>query len=165
MGGIELYAVVGLGAMGSVLMAMGVFLVVKGWQARAEITQTLLDEHATTPSGGGRPGNADAAETPERATFDPGMPVQPIHDAKTARTRIEEIKFRTLGTVGSYQSLPVDDERRQWFLNGLTIRAALGLAIMGYGVADLAMALGAALVLMGGVAVGVGIPVVLAAVE
>jgi hypothetical protein len=163
MTGVELYAVVVLGAVGAVLIALGGFLIAKALAARAEITQTLIDENATTPSGGGRPGGEPA--DPSHPTFDPGMPVQPIKDERTARTRIEEIKFRTLGTVGSYQSLAPDDERRQWFLNGLTIRAALGLAVMGYGVANIAMALGTALVLIGGVAVGVGVPVVLAAIE
>jgi len=165
MTGTELYAIVALGGVGAVLVALGGFLVARGLTARAEISRTLMDEHATTPSGGGRPGGSESAEVPERAQFDPGMPVQPIHDERTARTRIDEIKFRTLGTVGSYQSLAPDDDRRQWFLNGLTIRAALGVAVMGYGVANLAIALGAALALIGGVSLAVGIPVVLAALD
>lgn len=147
--------------MGTILVALGVFLVVKGIMARMEITAALLEENASTPSTGGPP----AGGSPDsRPTFDPGMPTQPIRNAATARTRIDEIKFRTLAD-GGYQSLPVEGEKRQWFLNGLVIRSALGIAVMGYGVANIALALGAALMLIGGTSLAVGIPLIIEVVD
>ena len=108
--------------------------------------------------------HAWAVPAGDRPSFDPGMPTQPIRDAATARTRIDEIKFRTLAD-GGYQALPVEGDRRQWFLNGLVIRSALGIAVMGFGVSNIAIALGASLMLIGGTSLAVGIPLILAAVD
>ena len=147
--------------MGVILVTLGVFLVLKGIFARMEITAALLEENATTPSSG-----VPAAGVPagNRASFDPGIPMQPISDAKTARTRIDEIKFRTLAD-GGYQSLPIEGDRRQWFLNGLAIRSALSIAVMGYGVSNIALAVGASMVLIGGTSLAVGIPLILEVVD
>jgi hypothetical protein len=157
----ELYGVAGVGTMGVILVALGIFLVVKGIMARMEITAALLEENATTPSPGkGGPG----APPGDRPSFDPGIPMQPISDAKTARSRIDEIKFRTLAD-GGYQALPVEGDRRQWFLNGLVIRSALGIAVMGFGVSNIALALGSAMILIGGTSLAVGIPLILEVVD
>ena len=161
MAGIELYGVVGVSVMGVILVALGAFLMFKGFLARLEITAALLEENATTPSGGSPTADAPPRDHP---TFDPGIPVQPIRDAETARIRIDEIKFRTLAD-GGFQSLPVEGDKRQWFLNGLVIRSALGIAIMGYGVSNMAIALGASLILIGGTSLAVGIPLILAVVD
>ena len=147
--------------MGVVLVALGIFLVFKGALARMEITAALLEENASTPSTGAPGGGAPAGDRP---SFDPGMPTQAIRDAATARTRIDEIKFRTLAD-GGYQSLPVEGDRRQWFLNGLVIRSALGIAVMGYGVSNIAIAIGASLMLIGGTSLAVGIPLILKVVD
>jgi hypothetical protein len=159
MSGIELYGIAGVGIMGVTLVALGAFLVLRGILARMEITAALLDENATTPS---TPPAERVAE--ERPKFDPGMPTQPINDAKTARIRIDEIKYRTLAN-GGYQALPFAGEERQWFLNGLVIRSALGIAVMGYGVSNIALALGASLILIGGTSLAVGIPLILEVVD
>jgi hypothetical protein len=161
MSGMELYGVAGVGFTGVALVALGAFLVFRGILARMEITAALLEENATTPSGGGPGAGAPAGDHP---SFDPGIPTQPIRNAATARTRIDEIKFRTLAD-GGYQSLPVEGDRRQWFLNGLVIRSALGIAVMGYGVSNIAIALGASLILIGGTSLAVGIPLILKAVD
>ena len=161
MSGMELYGVALVGFMGVTLVALGGFLVFKGVLARMEISVALLEENASTPSTGAPGAGAPAGDRP---SFDPGMPMQPIRDAATARTRIEEIKFRTLAD-GGYQALPVEGDKRQWFLNGLVIRSALGLAVMGFGVSNLAVALGASLILIGGTSLAVGIPLILRLVD
>jgi hypothetical protein len=145
--------------MGVILVALGLFLAFKGVLARMEITAALLEENATTPSN-----VAPDAPPGDRPKFDPGVPMQPINDAKTARIRIDEIKFRTLAN-GGYQALPFGGEERQWFLNGLVIRSALGIAVMGYGVSNIALALGASLILVGGTSLAVGIPLILHVVD
>jgi hypothetical protein len=58
--------------------------------------------------------------------------------------------------------LPPDDPRRQSFLNGLAIRNALNLAIMGYGVTNIALATGVGFMMMGIGAVALGVPLVIA---
>jgi hypothetical protein len=161
MSGIELYGVAGVGVMSALLVALGGFLVFKGILAHMGISAALLEENVTTPSGGAPGGSLPVEGHP---SFDPGMPTQPIRDAATARTRIEEIKFRTLAD-GGYQSLPIEGDRRQWFLNGLVIRSSLGLAVMGFGVSNLAVALGASLILIGGTSLAVGIPLILEVVD
>jgi hypothetical protein len=165
--GIAVYGVTVVSIVGVVLVGLGVFLVIKGLQARAEITAALEEEDATTPSGGGpRPaqtpsGAAEAAsDRPPAPVFEVTEPVQPIRSARTAQLRIDEIKTRTLKTVGPYQKLPVDSPERQWFLNGLTIRNALSLAVMGFGVANLVLATGVALALIGGTFLIAGIPLI-----
>ena len=162
---LAIYATVAIAGLGTALVGLGMFIVVKAMQARAEITATLLEENATTPTSGARRapegGTEDAdSEKPVGVVFETDVPAQPIRDARTARVRIDEITTRTVRAVGPWQSLPEDPKIRQWFLNGLTIRTALSVAVMGYGVANIALALGAALVLIGAAALGVGIPLV-----
>ena len=152
MSGVELFGAVGLSVVGGVLLAAGLFLAWQGLAARREISDELRDEYATTPSAGGRPV--------------PGAPpptdVEPIHDARTARLRIAEIKNNLHNKVGRWQQIPEDSPDRQWFINGMAIRTALSMAVLGYGVANLAIAAGAALVLAGASAVGIGVPLILA---
>ncbi len=155
------YSIVAVSVLGTAFVAVGLFLIVKGLMSRAEITAALMYENATTPSGvvpavaGGAP---DASETP---LFEPSGPVEPIASAKTARERVAEITQRTVGSVGTFQQIP-EGPQRQWFLNGLTIRTALNVAIMGYGVANLAIAAGTALLLAGVAAIAVGVPLIVA---
>lgn len=137
--------------MGVVLLGLGAFLVLRGVAARSEITAALLEENATTPAGR-RPGAAPDPNAP---------PPEPIHDARTARIRSDGIKQHTLSKAGPFQQIPEDHPDRQWFLNGLTIRNALNMAIMGYGVANLAIGAGVAAALMGAAMLALGIPAVL----
>jgi hypothetical protein len=163
MSGLALYATVAFAGVGTVLIALGAFIIVKAIQARAEITATLLEENATTPTSGTRPqleSESSDSETSSSVIFETDVPVQPIRDARTARLRIDEITTRTVRAVGPWQSLPYEGPTRQWFLNGLTIRTALGVTVMGYGVTNIALALGAALVIIGAATLGVGIPLI-----
>ena len=157
-----LYGVVGLSSLGTVLGGMGLFMAVRGLQARAEITAALAEEDATTPRGGGGPAPVEGAAADAAPSAPDFGPVVPINNAKAARARVAEIKWRTLGTIGPYQALAQDDPQRQWFLNGLVIRNALNMAVMGYGVANIAIAAGAALAFLGLGVVALGVPLVLA---
>ena len=155
MTGVELYGLIGLSIVGVVLLTSGLFLSWKGVLARREITAELLDEYATTPSASGRPNPGDP----------PPTDVEPIHDARTALLRIEEIKNNLHNRVGRWQQIPDDSPDRQWFINGMAIRTALSMAVMGYGVANLAIAAGATLVMAGAAAIGIGVPLVLAVAD
>ena len=52
-----------------------------------------------------------------------------------------------------------DDPNRESHLKGLTLRNALNLAIVGFGVADLAMGVGAVTIVLGVMLAGLAIPV------
>jgi hypothetical protein len=153
MTGIELYGVVSVSIVGTVLLVSGLLLAWKGFVARREITAELMDEYATTPSASGRPNSGDPIPTD----------VESIHDARTAWLRIIEIKDNLHNRVGRWQQIPPDSPDRQWFINGLAIRTALSTAVMGYGVANLAMGVGAALALAGATALGITVSLIFAA--
>jgi hypothetical protein len=118
------------GAAGLVLLSAGLFLVVMALRARAQIDAGLRDEAALTGA------EAD-------------IPRVPIVDARTAASQVRLIRSHTVGRYGHYGDLPRDDPNRDHYLKGLTLRNALNLAILGYGVADLALATGAGMGLTG----------------
>lgn len=121
-----------LGGFGIVLVVAGAVYIIKGLQARAEITGELRYENATT----GR-------ETPA-----PGLP---IVDARTAMMESALIKKHLFENSGQkrFTDLPRDDPQRDYILKGMTIRNALGLAVLGFGMADLAIVTGVLFVLVG----------------
>lgn len=116
--------------LGLVLMSGGAYMVVQGISVRDEITQQLRDEQVTT--------SADADP--------PGVLVD---DAATARAEADAIKHHTLGTWGPYSALPRDDPRRAQFVDGVALRAALNMAVMGFGVTDLVIGTGVLIIVAG----------------
>ncbi|MEK9658519.1 MAG: hypothetical protein VW450_01045 [Chloroflexota bacterium] len=143
---VALLAAVSLGLAGA-----GLFLLAQGLRVRREISRALVVEHATAPI----PPAVGAAPA------GPKGPHEPIRDARTARARAEQIRHHSHQVVGFFQQTAPDSPERQWFLNGLTIRTALNMAIMGYGVANLAMATGAGMLLTAIALAGAGIPLAL----
>lgn len=112
---------------GLCLLAAGLFFIVKGLETRADIKEELRDEQITT--------SKDASI--------PGVLVQ---DAATARAQSEAIKAHTYGRWGPYSQLERTDPNRAVYLDGVTLRTALNLAVAGFGVAD--MAIGAGLIIL-----------------
>ena len=117
---------------GLVLSALGLFFIFSGMSARDEIRDQLRDEQVMT--------SADAS-----------IPNVPVQDEKTARAQAEAIKHHTLGTWGPYSQLPKDDPRRAQFIDGVALRTALNMAVMGFGITDLVIGAGV-IVLIAGVA-------------
>jgi hypothetical protein len=74
-----------------------------------------------------------------------------VDDAETARAQADVIKQHTLGTWGPYSQLPREDPRRAQFIDGVALRTALNMAVMGFGVTDLIIGAGV-LVLAAGAA-------------
>lgn len=72
-----------------------------------------------------------------------------VDDADTARAQADAIKTHTLGTWGPYSELPRDDPRRAQFIDGVALRTALSMAVMGFKLTDLVIAAGAILLLAG----------------
>ena len=109
--------------LGLLLVVGGGFMVVKGLSVRNEIRDELRDEQIIT----------------SQKSRIPGVLVQ---DAETARAQADIIKQDTLGTWGPYSQLPRDDPRRAQFIDGVTLRSALNMAVMGFGVTLLVIGAG-----------------------
>ena len=119
-------------AVGLVLLGGGAYMVLAGMQTRNEIRDELRAEQVTT-----------SGDTPR-----PGVLVE---DAETARMQADAIKEHTLGTWGPYSELPREDPRRAQFIDGVTLRSALNMAVMGFGVTDLVIG-GGLIILLAGLA-------------
>lgn len=116
--------------LGLLLVVGGAFMVLQGISVRNEIRNELRAEQIMT--------SQDARI--------PGVLVQ---DAETARAQADVIKMHTLGTWGPYSELPRDDPRRAQFIDGVTLRTALNMAVMGFGVTQLVIGAGVLVLLAG----------------
>lgn len=113
--------------LGTLLIAAGVFFVSKGVSTRSQIRSELTAEQITTSK-------------------DASMPGVPVVDAATAQSEADAIKGHTFGRWGPYAKMDAKDPNRAVYLDGLTLRTALGLAVAGFGVSD--MAVGAGLIIL-----------------
>ena len=117
---------------GLVLLCGGAYMVFAGIQTRNELREELRAEQVMTSGDTPRPGVL-------------------IEDAETARMQADAIKEHTLGTWGPYSELPRDDPRRAQFIDGVTLRTALNMAVMGFGVTQLVIG-GGLIILLAGLA-------------
>jgi hypothetical protein len=124
---------------GLVLLIGGGFMVVAGLDTRNQIRDELRAEQINT-----------SADTPR-----PGVLVE---DAETARMQAEAIKEHTLGTWGPYSQLPREDPRRAQFIDGVALRTALNMAVMGFGITQLLVGAGLIVVLAGLATLGLATP-------
>ena len=125
---------------GLTFLALGGIFVVKGIDAKDTIREALADEEVVT-SG------------------DASIPGVPVLDAETAQSQADVVKAHSLERYGTYSSMGRDDPNRDVYIKGLTLRNSLGLAVLGFGVADLAIGTGALLLLLGIATLGFGVPV------
>ena len=126
-------------AFGLVLVALGIFFVIEAQSAKATIRAALADEEVVT--------SEDAA-----------IPGVPVTDTSTAQAQADVIKKHSVDRYGTYASMERDDPNRATYLSGLTLRNSLGLAILGFGVSDLALASGVVILIMGVGTLGLGVP-------
>ncbi|MCH2511608.1 MAG: hypothetical protein DSY78_04940 [Chloroflexi bacterium] len=122
---------VGALAFGLLFIVLGTLFMVIGLDAKDMIRTALADENVTT--------SADAVEY--------GVPAGVVvTDAKTAEAQAEVIKKHSFDRYGRYADMDRDDLNREAYL---TLRNSLNMAVMGFGVADLAIGMDAVIVLMG----------------
>ena len=126
--------VIGLG-----MMVIGSIFIALGLDAKSDIRTALSKERVITSS--------DAA-----------IPGVLVEDANTAKAQAEAIEEHTFGRFGPYSGMERDDPNRDVYLNGLTLRNALNLAVVGFGVSDMAIGLGAITVVLGLMIVALSIP-------
>ncbi len=137
---ISKYAVVIAVALGLGMVALGGVFIAMGLDGRGEVRDALAKEQVIT--------SKDASI--------PGVLVQ---DAKTARAQQDAIEGHTFGRWGPYSSLDRDDPNRETYITGLTLRNSLNLAVVGFGLADLAVAMGAVTIVLGLIIAGFAVPV------
>jgi len=78
-----------------------------------------------------------------------GTPGDLVNNASTAEIEAKIIALHTDGKYGMYSSLDRDDPNRANIIKGLTLRNSLNMAVMGYGIANLAIGTGVMIILMG----------------
>ena len=121
-------------ALGIVFIAVGTMFMVTGFNAKDMITNELVAQDISL--------GKDAVEFG-------GAPGDLVNDAATAEIEAKIIALHTDGKYGVYSSLDRDDPHRDDILTGLPLRNSLNMAVMGYGLANLAIGTGAVIVLMG----------------
>ncbi len=119
-----------IAVLGITLVAAGLFMIVRGSEAWADIERELSAEEVMT--------SGDAA-----------IPGVLVTDAATARAQADVIKEHTLGRWGPYSSLDREDPRRASFIDGVALRSALNMAVMGFALAELAIGAGIIILIAG----------------
>ena len=121
---------------GVLLIAAGVFFIVKGADAKAQVRAGLVEEQIRTGKDTVQFGEAEGTL---------------VTDAKSALAQANTIKLHTMGQWGPYSQMARTDPNRATYLDGVALRTALNLAVMGFGVADMALGAGV-IILIAGVA-------------
>lgn len=126
-------------AIGAILLGGGMLMVVRGIATRNLIQEELRSEQVMTAGDTARPGVL-------------------VEDAATAQMQADTIKHHTLGTWGPYSQLPKEDPRRAQFIDGVALRTALNMAVMGFGITDLLVGAGLIIVLAGVASIALATP-------
>ena len=118
----------------AVLLGIGMVVlesifVYMGFDAKGDIKEALRQEKVITSK-------------------DATIPGVLVEDAATARAQQDAIEAHTFGRFGPYSGMERDDPNRDVYLKGLTLRNALNLAAVGFGVGDMAIGLGAVTVVL-----------------
>ena len=134
------FAVVVAVVLGLSMVALGGLFIALGANARSDIQSALAKEQIVTSQ-------------------DAPIPGVEVRDAETAKAQQDAIESHTFGRWGPYSQLDRDDPNRETYLNGLILRNSLNLAVIGFGVADMALGLGAVTLVLGLIIAGLAVPV------
>jgi hypothetical protein len=119
-------------ALGFVFIAAGAYMVSEGRSAKDQVHDTLVAERITTSE-------------------DASIPSAPVDDAATAQAQSDVIKTHVMeSTEGkTYSEMDREDPLRATYLNSVSLRTALNLAVMGFKLSDLVIGLGAFIIVVG----------------
>ena len=126
---------------GIVFIGAGAYMVSEGRSAKDEVRSELVAEQITTSK-------------------DASIPNAPVNSVDTAQSQAAIITEHTRGQWGPYSQIDRTDPNRATYLDGVALRTALNLAVMGFKVSDLVIGMGAFLVAVGLTNVFVLAPVV-----
>ena len=126
--------------LGAGMVTLGTIFILMGADAKGDIRSALLKEKVIT--------SADSA-----------LPGVLVEDVATAKAQQDAIEAHTFGRFGPYSGMERDDPNRDVYLKGLTLRNALNLGIVGFGIADLAIGVGGVTVVLGLIIAGLAVPI------
>ena len=126
--------------LGAGMTALGIIFIIMGVDAKSDIRAALRQERVITAK-------------------DSALPGVLVEDVATARAQQDAIEAHTFGRFGPYSGMERDDPNRDVYVKGLTLRNALNLAIVGLGVGDLAIGVGAVTIVLGLIIAGLAVPV------
>lgn len=133
---------------GAAIMAIGLTFIVLGFQARGEVRNGLRAERITTKDPAIQLTYAGA-----RAPKDVEVPEILVDTPSEAKDMAEMIRIHSLNLKGSegktYPEMSRDDPNRATYLNGVTLRTALMQAYMAFRIADMIIAIGAIIAVIG----------------
>jgi len=121
-------------ALGIIFVALGAMFMVTGLNAKTMISDELIAQ--------------DIYLGKDAVVFG-GTPGDRVENGSTAEIEAKIIALHTDGKYGIYSSLERDDPHRADIIKGLALRNSLNMAVMGYGVANLAIGTDALIALMG----------------
>ena len=121
------------------MVVLGAVFISMGYDARSDIREALLKEKVITGANSAIPGVL-------------------VEDVETAKAQQDYIEEHTFGRFGPYSGMERDDPNRDVYIKGLTLRNALNLAVVGFGVTDLAIGVGWVTVVLGIIIAGLAIP-------
>ena len=118
--------------LGFVFIGAGAYMVSEGLSAKDQVHDTLVAERIVT-------------------TEDASIPKAAVDDAATAESQANVIKKHTLeSTEGkTYAEMDREDPQRALYLNSVSLRTALNLAVMGFRLSDLVIGMGAFIIVVG----------------
>ena len=118
--------------LGFAFIAAGAFMVSQGLSAKDQVHDTLVAERITTSE-------------------DASIPSAAVDDAATADAQAKVIKTHVMETTEgkTYSEMDREDPLRATYLNSVSLRTALNLAVMGFKLSDLVIGLGAFIVVVG----------------
>lgn len=118
--------------LGVVFVVAGAYMVYEGRDAKNQVHDTLVAEQITTSP-------------------DASIPNAPVNDAATAQAQADAIREHSLKASNgkTYAQMDRSDPNRATYLNGVTLRTSLSLAVMGFRVSDLVIGLGAFIIVLG----------------
>ena len=119
-------------ALGFAFIIAGAYMVSQGLSAKDQVHDTLVAERITTSE-------------------DASIPKAPVDDAATAQAQSDVIKTHVMETTEgkTYSEMDREDPLRATYLNSVSLRTALNLAVMGFKVSDLVIGMGAFIIVVG----------------
>ena len=118
--------------LGLVFVAAGAYMVSEGLSAKGQVHDTLVAERITTSK-------------------DASIANAPVDDAATAQAQSDVIKMHVMETTKgkTYSEMDRQDPLRATYLDSVSLRTALNLAVMGFKVSDLVIGMGAFIIVVG----------------
>ena len=118
--------------LGFVFIGAGAYMASEGLSAKDQVHDTLVAEKIVT---------AEDASIPNAA----------VNDAATAEAQANVIKTHVMETTEgkTYSEMDREDPLRATYLNSVSLRTALNLAVMGFRLSDLVIGMGAFIIVVG----------------